>query len=316
MELKKLLEESIDSFWDEKFPHIDRENISLEEFEDISKSVIISPFSEIEFISKNSKEFIEFEKSININNEESYYKLLKFMDSINEFTEEIVFGLSQFIYYEFHFVPKHFQQGRFPSFRTLSDDNIRKVILLNDSLINGFKLKKEDKLTIHEIFTIGYSLGEWGKIDTAKIIFELINKTLNLNDEIYTPIINVSTTGDPRWNLGLVHPMGKIYQLKGQYQKSIDTYIDGVNPGIWTNWIDSGSFPAYYRHIEDLTEAYKSSELLKDNDQCEKIYKLIKKYFINLFSRDFTVGEKHIEIAREPSLIAMMIRYKIFKNIK
>ena len=323
MKLKELLEEPIDSFWNENLSHIDIKNTSLEEFDEICKSVLISPFNEIEFRSKNSKEYLEFKKSINITNEESYNNLLKFMDSIDNFNEEIVVNLSQFLYYEFHFIPNHFYQGRFPSFRKLSNDDIRKLILLNDSLIKGFELKDEDKLSIFRVLSCGYSLGEWGKIDAAESVFNLINKTLNINkplildnsvdnSKICTPIKDAIDY--PRFSISLVHPMGKIYQLKGQYQKSIDVYVNGVNTDAWNDWTN---FSAHTRHIEDLVEAYKSSELMGDAEQCVKLYELIKKNFTDSFSIRFDVGgEKNHEIAREPSMVAMMIRDKIYKNLK
>ena len=116
-----------------------------------------------------------------------------------------------------------------------------------------------------------------------------------------------------RFKLSTIHGIGKIYQIKGHYQKAIDLYIGG------SKFKELAAFITGERHLEDLSEAYKCAKFLNDEDQCSKIYNLIKNHFIYIFSikKSFDLGfkRKHNEVAREPSLLALLIRNNVFNDI-
>ena len=223
---------------------------------------------------------------------------------------------------------------------------INKLILLEDSILNNFRLKEEDKICVHDILGSAYTLGEWGNLKSAELIFDLIDKSLDFleyhivnrkTDDIYIPIKTNHSPGPfynnyrclycnedgfdifqyNRYKISVTRGLGKIYQLTSRYQESINIYKKGIDI------LDT--VLSHNRDIECLTESYRSSELMNDTDQCSEIYNSIKNTFTNTFTSDVWINwigdkieqkGKQREVARETPMMALMIRDKIYKNLK
>ena len=352
MILKDLLKEPINNFYNENLKDFFTDNkVNNENFDELCKLTLVSPMNEITYRAKNSKEYSDFKKTIKIDNDTSYKNMLMYIyNDVKSYDKNVVFNLSQYLYCELYYNDSFYNPGRFvvdgglPG-RTPSTDNIDKLILLEDSILNGYRLKDEDKLCAHDILGISYGYGEWGNLDSAELLFKLIDDSMDyleyhiVNkkiDDIYIPIKTTRSPGPfcggkdsrfynedgfnmfqyNRYRMSVNNGLGKIYQLKGKYQESIDRYKNGINV------LDT--VLSHNRDIECLTESYKSSELMGDDVQSAEIYKSIRDTFTNRFSSDVWIKwidgnieqkNKQREVARETPMMALMIRYKIYKNL-
>jgi len=208
--LEEYLKEPIDNIYNEKLKSYFNEFIeNRENFDYICKNTLVTPLNEISYISRYSKEYKEFKKTIKIDQYVSHENLLKFISNIKEYNEDVVFKLSQFLYYELYYYNSFCNNGRFiveggyPS-RKISEEDINKILLLDKSLIDGFKLKEEDKICIHPLLGAAFTLGEWGKLKASELMFDLIIKSLNIigelinkepEDDIYIPIRTTHSPG-------------------------------------------------------------------------------------------------------------------------
>jgi len=338
-ELKNLLETPIEHFWPKDAKYINRDyNMSLEDMDKLVNLVFVTPFNEMKFRIKHSREYIEIINNLPETPLINYYlESLIFMKNIDKYDKDTVFKLSQYVYYELYYY--RFDHTMYPSSRITNENNIKKLLLLEDSLNSGVELKEDDKLKIQIIFRMAYILGEWGCIRGAEIILNLIHKILSyINDDDldldnlkinsifedrYIPLsdsymINCTTPHMERYLLSLVHGLGRVYQLNGEYQKAINIYKSGLN-------IKVHHFIGRNRYIEDLSEAYKCATILKDAGQKIEIFELIKSNFKDMYEDRFfivdinahleNINDRHTEWAREPSLVASMIRHKIYNDL-
>ena len=338
-EIKEFLETPIEDFWPHDLKYINRDHeMSLEDMNKVSNLVFVSPFNDIYFRIIHSQEYINFIKNLpEIPLINYYLESLIFMKNIDKYDRDTVFKLSQHIYYEIYYYK--FDHKVYPPSRSNNINDIKKLLLLEDCLNSGVEIKEDDKLGVQRIFRMAYALGEWGCIRGAELIFNLIHKTLShINDgdldldnlkinsifeDRYIPLsdsymINCTTPHMERYLLSLVHGLGRVYQLNGEYQKAINIYKSGLN-------IKVHHFIGRNRYIEDLSEAYKCATILKDAGQKIEIFELIKSNFKDMYEDRFfivdinahleNINDRHTEWAREPSLVASMIRHKIYNDL-
>jgi len=342
MNLTELLNIPIDKFWNNNIKNLyDDNKLKTDKIDIICNLTLVTPINEITYKTKHSNEYSKFKETVSIDNNISYNNMKDFIYNIKEYSEDNIFNLSQFLYYELYYNSTFGNPGRFlvddwgnPN-RTLSENDIKKIILLEDSILNNYRLKDKDKMCVHDILGMSYCLGEWGNLESSELIFNLINISMDYlehhivnkkTNDIYIPIKTTHSPGQfydnnefnmfqyHRYRVSVTRGLGKLYQLKGNYQESIDMYKKGL--GLMDNIL------SYNRNLESLTEMYKSSDLMGDNKQCLDIHKTIKETFIGNYNNQLWTNWlndniiKQYEVAREIPMTSLMIRDKIYKNLE
>ena len=92
MMLKNLLKEPIDNFWNKNLKGFFTGNIvNNENFNELCKLTLVTPIIEITYKSKYSKEYSEFKKTIQIDNDTAYKNMLTYIyNDVKEYDKNSV----------------------------------------------------------------------------------------------------------------------------------------------------------------------------------------------------------------------------------